>query len=359
MMVTFMWGKLLWLLVSVPVLVAGYVYVLHRRKPALRYSSVGVVRLAMGGSQPLRRHLPAAFLLLALVSLLIASARPAADLTLLSDQRTIILAIDVSMSMRATDVAPSRIEAARRAAKAFIDSLPRHVQIGVVTFAGQAHIVQVPTRNRQYLHEALDHLYLDYDTAIGTGLLASLVALYPTAGIEGNFDLFGMNGWKDGGREVAQPVAFPLWNPFDSRKPSRQRLPPGSAPAAIVLMTDGRSMSGMDPVMAARRAADLGVRVYTVGFGTEAMPTVETFDGAVLNTGFDEETLKEVARVTRGKYFHADTALSLETAYQSITPQVAPVRNKETEVTVLFSAIGAILMLAAMTLSLRWQGPVA
>jgi Ca-activated chloride channel family protein len=152
---------------------------------------------------------------------------------------------------------------------------------------------------------------------------------------------------------VTQPVAF--WN----RPPSYRAVPAGSAPAAIVLMTDGRSMSGMDPVIAARRAADLGVRVFTVGFGTQAVRTAETFDGAVLNTGFDEETLKEVARVTRGRYFHADTALGLETAYQTITPQVAPVRNRETEVTVAFSAFGAVLMLMAMTLSLRWQGPVA
>ncbi|MGH8616924.1 MAG: VWA domain-containing protein [Burkholderiales bacterium] len=352
---TFLWGKLLWMLLGVPALVAAYVLMVARKRPALRYSSLSLARAALGKANRMRRHMPPALLLLALVALLIAAARPAADLTLFTETRTIILAMDVSMSMSATDVSPSRLAAAQATAKAFIAALPQHVRVGIVTFAGTAAIAQVPTRNRRYLAEALDRIALDFDTAVGTGMIASLVALFPTAGIDGEFDIFGTSTWKDGNNNVAQPVV-----PARNKTVPFQRVPAGSyESAAIVLLTDGRSVSGMDPVAAARFAADRGVRVYTVGFGTPAGADIVNARGETINAGFDEQALRSVARLTQGKYFNADSAEALMKVYQQLTPQIVPERNRQTEITVFFTALGAVLLLVAGVLSLAWYGRTA
>jgi len=351
---TFLWGKLLWLLLGVPALVAGYILMTSRKRPALRYSSVALARAALGQARHMRRHTPPALLLLALVSLLIAAARPIADLTLLTEHRTIILALDVSMSMSAADVTPTRLAAAQATAKAFIDALPRHVRVGIVTFAGTAAIAQVPTRNRRYLAEAIDRITLDFDTAIGTGMIASLVALFPTAGIDGEFDIFGTNLWKDGNENVAQPVVP------EGKRQAFQRVPAGSyESAAVVLLTDGRSVSGMDPVAAAKFAADRGVRVYTVGFGTPAGADIVGARGEPINAGIDEQSLRSVARMTRGTYFKADSADALAKVYQQLTPQIVPERDRHTEITALFTALGAALLMLAGILSLTWYGRTA
>ena len=348
---TFLWGKLLWLLLGVPALVAGYILMTSRKRPALRYSSVSLARAALGKAQHLRRHTPPALLLLALVSLLIAAARPTADLTLLTEHRTIILALDVSMSMSANDVSPTRLAAAQATAKAFIDALPRHVRVGIVTFAGTAAIAQVPTRNRRYLAEAIDRITLDFDTAIGTGIIASLVALFPTAGIDGEFDIFGTNTWKDGEENVAQPVV-----PARKAGDFKRQAPGSDESSAVVLLTDGRSVSGMDPVVAARFAADRGIRVYTVGFGTAAGADIVNARGEKINAGFDEQSLRSVARMTRGNYFKADSADALAKVYQQLKPQIVPERDPRTEITALFTALGAALLMLAGVLSLAWYG---
>src|SRR5687768_8345545 len=158
----FLWGELLWLLLGVPALVGVYVLLVYRRANAVRYSRVALVREALSGALRARRHVPPCVLLLAVIVLMLAAARPAADLTLLTEQRTIVLAIDVSMSMSATDIAPSRLEAAQAAANAFISSLPRDVRVAIVSFAGNADVLQIPTRNRQYLADAIRSLHLDY-----------------------------------------------------------------------------------------------------------------------------------------------------------------------------------------------------
>src|SRR5919112_1493810 len=188
----FLSPALLWLLVAVPLLVAAYVLLLQRRKPAaVRLASVAVIREALGRGHRVRRHLPPLLLLLALAAMLLAIARPTAVITLPSEQRTIILAIDVSLSMRATDVEPNRLVAAQEAAKAFIEQQPADVRLGIVSFAGTALLVQSPTQNREDLIGAIDRLELQRHTAIGSGLIVSLATIFPDQGIDLESMIFG------------------------------------------------------------------------------------------------------------------------------------------------------------------------
>src|SRR5512139_3759252 len=176
----FLWPQALWLLLAVPLLVGVYLHTLKRRKKAaLRLASVGLVRDAMAGLSRLRRHLPPLVFLLALTALIVAIARPTAVITLPSEQRTIVLALDVSLSMRAADVGPNRLAAAREAAKAFVAEQPDDVRIGIVAFAGSASLVQSPTRDRKDLIVAIDQLQLQRHTAIGSGIIVALATIFP------------------------------------------------------------------------------------------------------------------------------------------------------------------------------------
>ena len=180
---TFIWPDMLWGLLLVPLLIAAYVWLLRRRKKtALRFASLSLVKEAMGKAVAWRRHLPPALLLLATTALLLAAARPAAVITLPLQEKTIVLAMDVSGSMRATDVKPNRIVAAQEAAKAFIAELPRSVRLAVVSFAGTAAVVQAPTLSREDVIAAIDRFQLQRGTAIGSGMVLSLATIFPDAG---------------------------------------------------------------------------------------------------------------------------------------------------------------------------------
>ena len=197
----FLWPEFLWLLLTLPLLVALYLWLLRRKKQtALRYASLSLIRDAIGPGNSLRRHIPPALFLLAIATLLLASARPTAVVTLPSNQQTIMLAMDVSGSMRATDVQPSRIVAAQAAAKAFLTQLPHQVRVGIVAFAGSAQVAQNPTLNREDLVTAIDRFQLQRGTAIGNGIVLSLATLFPDAGI----DLQQMGGNRD------RPRGLPL-----------------------------------------------------------------------------------------------------------------------------------------------------
>src|ERR1700687_4558696 len=199
----FLAPELLWLLLALPALVAGYVLLLRRQKvTAVRYASLSLVKEALGAGQRFRRHVPPLLFLFAMTAILIGVARPAAVISLPSEQRTIILAIDVSLSMRASDVEPSRIAAAQEAAKAFIQNQPSDVRIGIVSFAGTALLVQAPTQKREDLIAAIDRLELQRHTAIGSGLIMALATLFPDAGIDLESMLFG-GGTRDARRGVA------------------------------------------------------------------------------------------------------------------------------------------------------------
>ena len=340
---TFVWPHLLWMLLAVPLLVVLYLWLLHKRKKStLRFASLAVVKQAQGGGPGWRRHVPPTLLLLAFGSLLIATARPMAVVTLPLQQETIILAMDVSGSMRATDVQPDRLTAAQEAAKSFLIDLPRSVRVGVVSFAGTAAVVQPPTQSRDDVVAAIDRFQLQRGTAIGSGIVLSLATIFPEAGI----DLSQITGQRN----------MPL-GPGDKPKQDFVPVAPGSyASAAVILLTDGQRTTGPDPLDAAKMAADRGVKVYSVGIGTKEGETIG-FEGWSMRVRLDEETLKNIANLTRAEYFYAGTAVDLKKVYQSLSSRLM-VEKKETEVSSLFAALGALLVLVAATLSVWWFGRV-
>ena len=340
---SFMWPDLLWLLLALPVLVALYLWLLSRRKKnTVRFASLAMVKQAVGKGPGWRRHVPPVLLLLALATLLVATARPVAVVSLPSQQETIILAMDVSGSMRATDVQPNRLVAAQEAAKAFVKDLPRTVRVGVVSFAGTAAIVQPPTHNREDVAASVDRFQLQRATALGSGIVLSLAALLPDAGI----DLSEITGARN----------MPL-DPEAKKKPEFKPVPPGSyGSGAIILLTDGQRTTGPDPLEAAKMAADRGVKIFTVGIGTKEGETIG-FEGWSMRVRLDEETLKNIASATRGEYFYAGTADDLKKVYEGLSTRLV-VEQKETEISSLFAAAAAVLTVLAAGLSVAWFGRV-
>jgi len=339
----FLWPEFLWLLLALPLLVLLYVWLLHRKKKmALRYASLSIVKEAMGAGQTVRRHIPPLLFLLALGAMLVATARPQAVVTLPSNQQTIILAMDVSGSMRATDVKPSRLEAAQAAAKSFLAELPRHVKVGIVAFAGSAQVAQLPTTNREDLVTAIDRFQLQRATATGNAIVISLATLFPEAGI--NLESLQT------GRERQRGVAID-----GEKKDLKEFTPvaPGSySSAAIVMLTDGQRTTGVDPLEAAKMAADRGVRVYTVGIGTVDGETIG-FEGWSMRVRLDEETLKAIANKTSAEYFYAGTAHDLKKVYDTLSSRLT-VEKKETEISALFAMAAAALAVLSAGLSLLW-----
>lgn len=342
----FLWSNLLWLLLLVPALIAAYVLILRRRKKmALRYASLMLVRDAIGPGQWLRRHLPAFLILLALVCALLGVARPSAVFTLPTEHQTMVLAIDVSRSMRATDVNPSRLGAAQRAVIDFVHDLPSNVRVGLVTFAGTAAIVQTPTSNREDLIAAVNRFQLQRRTATGTGLLMALSLLLPDAGIDVEAEVFDRDFSRRAG---AVPLDAATRQPRDFKP-----VAPGSyTTGAIVLLSDGRRTTGPDPLGAAKLAAERGVRVHTVGFGTKEGGPVN-FEDMVIYMRFDEEALKAIAGITEGEYFHAGSADDLRKIYGNLTAKLA-LERRETELTAFFGAAAALFAVLAAMLSLLW-----
>jgi len=331
---SFQWPELLWLLLAIPLLVALYLFILKRKKSmAVRYASLSLVKEAMRGAA-WRRHVPPALLLLALAVMIAAIARPTATVTLPSQHETVIMAMDVSGSMRATDVEPNRLVAAQNAAKAFIAQQPENVRIGIVAFAGTATVAQSPTRNREDLIAAIDRFQLQRATAIGSAIIVSLATIFPNEG----YDVSAFSYMSD--KKPQKPTNF---------KP----VPPGSYQSAvIILLTDGQRTTGPDSVMAARLAAERGVRIYTVGVGTPAGATIG-FEGWSMHVRLDEETLRSVADLTRGEYFYAGNAVELKRIYEQMRSRMV-LETKKTEVTALFAAVGAALVVLAAGLSLAW-----
>jgi len=339
----FLWPEFLWFLLALPVLVLLYVWLLRRKKKmALRYASLSIIKDAIGPGQTIRRHIPPALFLLAMAAMLLAAARPVAVVTLPSNQQTIVLAMDVSGSMRATDVQPNRLVAAQNAAKAFIGELPRHVKVGIVAFAGSAQVAQLPTVNREDLITAIDRFQLQRATATGNAIVISLATLFPDAGIE----LSSLQG----GRERQRGFAID-----GERKEKKDFTPvaPGSyTSAAIIMLTDGQRTTGVDPLEAAKLAADRGIRVYTVGIGTVDGETIG-FEGWSMRVRLDEETLKAIANKTSAEYYYAGTAQDLKKVYETLSSRLT-VEKKETEVSALLAMAAAVLALVSAGLSLLW-----
>jgi Ca-activated chloride channel family protein len=350
--VTFIWPQFLWLLLALPLLVLIYWWLLRRRRhAALRYASLAIVREAMGKGPGWRRHVPPLLLLLAFAAMLLASARPMASIVLPSQEQTIILAMDVSGSMRAEDVQPNRLVASQNAAKAFLAELPRHVKVGIVAFAGTAQVVQPITLSREDLVAAIDKFQLQRATAIGSAIVVSLSELFPEQRINLGDMTYSRNSdpFAPQGRSLDQPKADET--PFTP-------VAPGSyTSAAVILLTDGQRTTGVETAEAAQMAADRGVRVYTVGVGTVDGEIIG-FEGWSMRVRLDEESLKEVASTTQGEYFYAGTAENLKQVYESLSTRLT-VEKKETEIAGLLALLASLLVMVSAGLSLLWFNRVA
>jgi len=336
-----LWPGFLLLLGLIPILIGVYIWRLRRRRYAVRYSSLSLVRAALPRQSSWRRHLPVGLFLLALASLVIALGRPMASVVVPSGQATIVLAMDISGSMCSTDIAPNRLLAAEEAALSFIRSQRSNTQIGVVVFAGFAEIVQPPTRDQDALEDAIRGLSVARRTAIGSGILRSLDAI----------------------AEVDESIPPSDLTFSGSTVPP---LPPGTyAPHIIVLLTDGASNAGPWPLDAAQQAADRGVRVYTIGFGTDQGAPFAFCDnwffgsgsfggGGGFRRGIDEETLIQIADLTGGEYYQATSASELDDVFKSL-PTYLITRRETTEISFAFAALGALLAGAAILLSMLWH----
>jgi Ca-activated chloride channel family protein len=363
-----LWPGFLILLVLVPVLIAAYIWVLRRRRRfVVRYSSLALVREALPHQSRWRRHVPVALFLLALSSLIVALSRPVTIVSVPTGQVTVILAIDVSRSMCSTDVQPSRIQAAEAAALSFIQRQQATTQIGIVAFSTYAELIQPPTNDTEALQVAIESLAVGRRTAIGSGLLKGLDAI----------------------AEIDPAVAPSTES--NPRSPAPTPVPHGAyAPDIIVLLTDGVSNTGPLPLDAAQEAADRGVRVYTIGFGTASgseFPRCDPqflgresgsnqgfggggqfgggqfgggqfgggqFGGGGFRRGIDEDTLKQIAAMTGGTYYPAESAGDLNNVFQNL-PTYLITKHETSEVSVVFTAIGALLAALAIVLSFRWQ----
>ena len=298
-----------------------------------------------------RRHIPPFLFLLAMIVTIVAMARPTARITLPSLQQTIILAVDVSLSMGATDVDPNRITAAQAAAKAFVEERPPDVRIGLVAFGGSAMLVQSPTDNRKDLLAAIDRFQLQRSTATGSAIYVALAALLPGAGIESeSLDL------KGGPSRKSVRDAIRDSTPPRQRRESTPVVAGSFKTGAIILMSDGRRTTGPDPLDAAKMAAERGVRVFTVGFGTKEGAIIGG-DGWSFYVRLDEETLQAIADITRGAYFHAASAEDLKKVYQDLNARLV-LERKDLEITFLFTSAAAALLLASAVLSLLWSNPI-
>jgi Ca-activated chloride channel family protein len=349
---TFLWIGLLGAIVIVPAIVALYLWSLRRRRPvAARYSSLSLIRDALPGASRLRRHLPFALFVAAVTALVLALGRPAMVLSVPSNQTTIILAMDVSGSMCSTDIQPTRLQAAEDAAVAFITSQGADTQIGIVAFSGFAAVVQPPTSDQPALIDAIRSLTTGRRTGIGSGILAAIDAI---AEVDPNVARSVLPG-----RPGTEPAPV---------------VPGAYAPDIIVLLTDGANNTGPEPVEAARQALDRGLRVYTIGFGSQDGGSLDPvcrrqflgnepgaafgggggFGGSGFPRGIDEPTLQAVANVTGGTYYPADTADELEHVFAGL-PTTLITKHEVVEVSAGFVGLGGLLAALALLLGRAWR----
>ncbi len=317
---SFQWPSVLALLLVVPGLVACYLWVLRRRpRQPVRHTQVALLAQAVAQGSRWRRHLPAALFALSLVAIIIAVARPIAPLPVPASRTTVMLSIDVSRSMLADDMPPSRLEAAKTSAKEFVQALPKGMKVGVVTFSSFATLIVPPTADRRRVLEAIDLLNVESATAIGDGLLEAIWAL-------------------PGRVRPTQPFVHP--------QPPQEPAPPGT----VVLLSDGQSNRGVVPQDAAQIAREQQVKVYTVGIGTPE-GTFLTLGGRSIWVRLDEDTLREIAEITGGLYYRVTRAAELRQVYRRLG-RVVGWDSKPTEVSAIPAGVAALLAAVAVGVSL-------
>jgi Ca-activated chloride channel homolog len=314
---------LLWGLLLIPVALLAYMLLQRRRiKYAARFTNLDLLANVVDASPGRRRHVPATFAVLALAALVVAMARPQAVVAVPRDDATVLLTIDTSASMTATDVPPTRLEAAKSASSSFLDLLPDRFRVGLVSFSSIVSVLEEPSDDREAVRSALDRLEGDVGTALGDAIVES-VALAPDP--EEQDDL-------SGGR--------PLF--------------------AILLLSDGANSVGREPLDVIDEAQEAGVPIHTIAFGTPQGTVDITNDFGVTETYRvppDPTTLRQVAQETGGRFFEAPTEADLEAVYEEIGSQVS-YEDEERELTAAFAAAGAVFLLLGAGLSALWFGRI-
>lgn len=331
---SFIWPAMLVLLLLIPLGVGLYVRLQQRRQRLIvSYGTLGFVQGGAGRRLGWRRHIPPALFLVGLTILLLALARPQTVLSLPRVQGTVILAFDVSGSMGANDLKPTRMEAAKAAARDFVQHQPRTVQIGILAFSDSGFSVQAPTNEQEAILAAINRLTPQRGTSLGRGILTALNTI------------FIVNGQAQPSETYSNLTATPA--------PSPTPMPKGTyMPAAIVLLTDGENNEAPDPLAAAQTAADRGVRIYTVGIGSSAGTTLH-INGFTVHTQLDEAMLQQIAQLTNGAYYNAANEEELRKIYDNLNTQFV-IKPEKTEVTSLFAGASILVLLIGGTFSLVW-----
>ena len=347
--ITVLWPRMLWPLALLPLLVWMYFRLAARqRRSQAQLPGLQIPATPRSPGATLRRVLPPVLLFIALFALLGALSRPQAVVTLPSIHKDIVLALDISGSMRATDVHPNRLAAAQGAARAFIERRPPRTRVGIVSVAGNATLVQSLTDTREDLLQALERVQLQRGTALGSGIYIALATLLPDAGL--NIEQLVH------GRPDVQARHAPGFN-RDS-KVEKSMAPGSNRSVAILLLSDGESNHGPDPVQAAKLAAEHGVRIYTVGIGSTEGITL-SFAGSSMRVRLDEETLRAIADTTLGEYYAASSAPELKRIYEQLSTRMAVESASTVEITALFVAVGALLLTISAFCSMLWFNRVA
>jgi Ca-activated chloride channel homolog len=333
---SFIWPIMLVLLLLVPLGVVLYARQQRRRRQlTTSFSTLGSMQAAMSRRAGARRHIPPALFLLGLTVLLVALARPQMTISLPRQEGTVLLAFDVSGSMAANDLEPTRMEAAKAAARDFVQRQPRGVQIGVVAFSDSGLAVQAPTADQENVLAAINRLAPQRGTSLGQGILASLQVL----------------------AAQDQPAPRQYSNLAPTPAPTPRPVPKGTfTSAVIVLLTDGENNESPDPLAAAQAAADRGVRIHTVGIGSAAGTTLHV-NGFTVHTRLDAELLQGIAQITAGSYYNAENSQDLRDIYENLDLRLVA-KPESMEITALLAGAGILALLIGGMCSLIWFGRV-
>ncbi len=333
---SFIWPEMLFLLLVVPLFIALFIRMQRRRRElAARYGSLGLVQAAADRMPGIRRQIPPALFLIGLTILIVALARPQAVVSLPRIEGSVILAFDVSGSMAADDLKPTRMEAAKAAAQDFVQRQPPSVQIGVVAFSDSGFAVQSPTNEQEAILAAINRLGPERGTSLASGILVSLNAI--AADTEQASRLYS----------DLTPTPAPTPTP----------VPRGTdTSAVIVLLSDGENNERPDPLEAAQSAADRGVRIYTIGIGSAEGTTLHV-NGFTVHTQLNEALLQQIAQLTDGAYYSAANEQDLHTIYDNLTPQLV-IKPEKMELTSILAGASLLVLLVGGALSLVWFGRV-
>jgi Ca-activated chloride channel homolog len=311
----------LWGLLLIPVGLLAYWLVQRRRiKYAARFTNLDLLANVVDASPGRRRHVPAVLALAALTALIVAMARPQAVVAVPRDDATVVLTMDGSASMNATDVAPTRLEAAKSAASSFLEELPERFRVGLVSFSNATRVLEEPTDDREAVRTSLDSIQGEVGTAIGDGIRDS-IALAP----------------RDGNGQRSDKKLF-----------------------AVLLLSDGKNTAGVDPLDVLDEAKEAGVPIYTIALGTDAGTVEIPNEFGELETVSvppDPETLRRIASETGGRFFEAPTEADLKAVYEQIGSQVS-YEDEERELTAAFAGAGAVFLLIGASLSALWFGRI-